>query len=211
MNDLEERILSGKISAKEFLEQIGFFKQDHKYKELEKLIQGIITSTKVKIFLASEGSNRNCPLRRSIQLDKENFYFNNNNIKFDTISRDKEALKHFENLQKTIYLDRLKEIKKNDLEKDSTETKYDKLLTLFENLIKTVADRKTTSNFGRKKIKINESKNYTKKEAAEIFGLSIRRTEQIIDESGLKYEIKRRGREKVISGKNLKEIIKKRA
>lgn len=92
-----------------------------------------------------------------------------------------------------------------------SENGIERLASILENKLKSNEAERRKTNLGTYKIKINEKKKYTKKEARDILGLkSVRRVEQIMEELELEYEKEKRGREKLISGKNLKIIKKSR-
>lgn len=87
----------------------------------------------------------------------------------------------------------------------------ERLLDLLELKDKGEEARKAGTGYGTYKIKINEKKKYTKIEAAEVLGFkSKRRVEQIVIALGIPYEKEKRGREKLLSGLNLKKIKKSR-
>lgn len=111
----------------------------------------------------------------------------------------------------SVDLDLVSSVTNSSSKHDGSENGIERLASILESKLKSNESDKSRTNLGTYKIKINEKKKYTKKEARDILGLrSIRRVEQLMEELQLEYEKEKRGREKLISGINLKKIKKSR-
>ncbi|MFH2108542.1 MAG: hypothetical protein ABII93_07730 [Chrysiogenia bacterium] len=208
MNDLEDLFLNGQLNANKLSERINFFNQEDKYNEAKQLIEDIVIYIKAQIDLWNKWNQM---LYKSPYLDKKYDYLKMAANTRETISNFKKSLKYMEDWQRKISLDHLKADKINIPDKNIFETGMERFITFLENKSKIDEAQKSTSNVGSYKIKINEKKNYTKKEAAKILGLkSTRRVDQIMEKLGIEFEKEKRGRENLISGKNLKKIKKSR-
>lgn len=198
MDDFREFFLNGQLSKKAIISKIRGFVQPDRADKINNLFNELSDFIKKQIDIWTNWDQK---LSENPYNDEKYGFLKKAANPRETISNYRESQRELEVLQKKMT--RPVAPAKKSIE--------ERLLDLLELKGKGEDARKVGTGYGTYKIKINEKKRYTKEEAAEVLGLkSKRRVEQIVIALGIPYEKEKRGREKLLSGLNLKKIKKSR-